>query len=131
MAGFLQVVAAVLVAVVLGLSLSKQGKDIPLLLGIAVCCMALAAAVSYLEPVVDFIRSLQALGGLDSDMMSIMLKAVGIGLIAEVAGLICADSGNGALGKTVQIVASAAVLWLSVPLMTALMELIQKIVGEV
>lgn len=128
---FLQVVAGVIVAVVLGLALSKQGKDITLLLGIAVCCMALAAAASYLEPVIDFIRSLQALGGLNSDMLGIMLKAVGIGLIAEVAGLICADSGNGALGKTIQIVASAAVLWLSVPLMTALLELIQKIVGEV
>lgn len=131
MTAFWQVIAGALIAVVLGLTLSKQGKDITLMLSMAVCCMVLLAAVSYLKPVVDFINQLQAMGNLDSDMLKIMLKAVGIGLVAEVATLICNDSGNSALGKAVQILSSAVVLWLALPLMTSLLELVQKIVGEV
>ena len=131
MGTFLQVVAGALVAAVIGMTLSKQGKDITLLLGIAVCAMVLAAAIAYLQPVADFARHLQELSGLDSGMLGIMLKAVGIGLIAEIACLICVDSGNGALSKAIQIFASAAVLCISIPLMQELLELIQKILGEV
>ena len=131
MGTYFQIVAGALVAVILGLTLSKHGKDISVLLGIAVCCMVLAAAVNYLKPVMDLISKLESIGQLDNEWISVMLKAAGIGLIAELASLICADSGNNALGKTIQILACAAVLWLSVPLMTALIDLIQKILGEI
>ena len=128
MNSFFQVIAGALVTLMLGLSLSKQGKDNTLLLSVAVCCMILAAAAAYLEPVMGLVRRLQQMGELDSDMLTILLKAVGIGLISQISVLICDDCGNAALGKAVQICASAAVLWLSIPLVTALMDLIQKIV---
>ena len=47
---FWKAAAAVLLAVVLGLSLGKQ-KDIGVLLTMAVCCMVAMIAISYLEPV--------------------------------------------------------------------------------
>ena len=131
MTNFLQVIAGVLVAVVIGLAISKQGKDITLLLGTAICCMVLAAAMLYLSPVMDFIQSLQQMSGLDNHLLRIMLKAVGIGIISEIACLICTDSGNGALAKAIQVFASATVLCISIPIMQELMELIQKILGEV
>lgn len=127
---FLQVLAGVLLTVVLGIALGKQNKDMSMVLTLAVCCMVLVAAISYLKPVIDFVHQLEALGGLDSEMIQIMLKAVGIGLICQIAVLICGDSGNAALGKTIQILASAVVLWLSLPLMRALLEMIQKILGD-
>lgn len=130
MEGVLQASAAVLLAVVLGLVLAKQGKDWALLLTAAVSCMVLAVAASYLQPVLDFVRELQSLSGLDGQLLTVVLKAVGIGLVAEIAALICQDAGNAALGKGVQILASVAVLWLSLPLMRALLELVQTILGE-
>jgi len=127
MSSFFQVAGGALIAVVLGLSLNRQGKDITLLLSMAVCCMVLVVAVNYLEPVLDFVDSLRVLGELDSNMIDIMLKAVGIGLIAEIADLICVDSGNTAMGKTIQILAGAVILFLSLPIMQALVELVQQI----
>ena len=117
MEGFLQASAAVLLAVILGLVLAKQSKDWAVLLTTAVCCMVLAVGAGYLKPVLDFVRELQVLSGLDPQMLTVVLKAVGIGLIAEIASLICQDAGNAALGKGIQILASMAVLWLSLPLM--------------
>lgn len=127
---FLQVLAGVLLTVVLGIALGKQNKDMSMILTLAVCCMVLAAAFFYLKPVIDFVRQMESLGGLDPEMLQIMLKAVGIGLICQIAVLICGDSGNAALGKTIQILASAVVLWISLPLMRALLEMIQKILGD-
>lgn len=131
MVSFWQGAAAVLLTVILCLTLGKQGKEVGLLLTLAVCCMVGVVAMSYFSPVVDFIRQLQTVGQLDSGMLEILLKAVGIGLIGEIASLICADSGNAALGKALQLLSAAVILWLSIPLLTRLLELVQDILVEV
>ncbi|MBQ2893716.1 MAG: hypothetical protein IJE24_06230 [Oscillospiraceae bacterium] len=123
----LKVIIGTLIAVILGLMLRQQGKDIALLLSTAVCCMVIAVGVGYLTPVVDFVRQLHTSTGTDPEFLRILLKSVGIGLIAEIAGLICTDAGNAAMAKTIQILATAVILWLSLPLMQTLLELVQKI----
>lgn len=126
---FWKAAAAVLLALVLGLALGKQEKDIGVLLTLAVCCMVAMTALSYLEPVLDFLRELEALGDLQEDMLGILLKAVGIGLVSEIAGMVCTDAGNGSLGKQLQLLGSAAILYLSIPIFNALLTLIQEILG--
>ncbi len=128
---FLKAAAGVLVAVILVLVLMKQGKDLSVLLIMAVCTMVVCAALSYIQPIKDLILRLQTIGQLDSDTLTILLKAVGIGLIAEVTGLICADAGNAAMGKTLQFLASAVILWLSIPLLNELLELLDTILGAI
>ena len=128
---FLKVIAGVLIALVLSLVLDKQGKDISLLLILTVCTMVMLVIVNYLQPVLDFIKRLQIMGQLDPEILEILMKAVGIGLIAEITGLICVDAGNGALGKTLQMLAGAVIIWMSIPLLNQLLALIEKILGEV
>lgn len=128
---FLKACVGILITVVLSLVLSKQGKDISLLLTVAVCCMVVTAAITYLQPVIDFFRELRSIGQLDSNMLNVLLKAVGIGLLAEITSLICTDAGSAALGKTLQILATAVILWLALPLFNELIELIDTILGAV
>ncbi len=131
MGSFFTAVAGVLLTVILILTLQKQGKETSLLLSVLACCMVGALAVSFLQPVMDFFAKLQAIGNLDSTMLQTLLKVVGISMTAEIAGLICADSGNGSLGKILQFLASAVILWLSIPMLTALLELVEDILGKI
>lgn len=131
MDNFWQWIAGVMLTVVLGITLSKQGKDISLVLTMVVCCMVLLAATSYLKPVMEFVERLETISNLDAGYSRIVLKSVGIGLITEIAVLICNDSGNTALGKSLQIAATVLVLWFSLPLMEALLEMIERIMGAV
>lgn len=131
MSGFLQGAAAVLLTVIMVLALGNQGKQTALLLVLAVCGMVGVLAISYLEPVVDFIRRLRSVGDLDGGMLQILLKSVGIGLIGEIASLICADTGNAALGKALQMLSAAVILRLSIPLLEQLLELLEQIMGVV
>lgn len=124
---FIKATAGVLITLILCLIISKQGKDMATLLVLAVCCMVLTAAITYLKPVLDFFQKLESIGNLDSGLVKTLLKAVGIGLLAEIAGLVCSDSGNSAMGKVLHILASAAILALSVPIFTQLLELIETI----
>ncbi len=123
--------AGALIAAVLGLTLGKWSKDMSVLLSAAVCCMIAGIVIAYLEPVLDFLRRLEALGDLQGDMLGILLKALGIALTTELAGMVCTDAGNGSLAKTLQMLGGAVILWLSLPMFNALLDLIQRILGEV
>ena len=128
---FWQWVAGAMLTVVLGIALGKQSKDISLVLTMVVCCMVLLGAAAYLQPVMEFVKRLQAMGQLEDGYAQILLKAVGIGLVTEFAVLICNDSGNSALGKSLQIAATVVVLWISLPLMESLLDLIERIMGGI
>ena len=127
---FFQSCGLVILCVILILALNGHSKDMALLLAMAASCMAALAAMQYLEPVIRFIRELEELGGLDADSVTALLKVVGIGILSEIAALVCRDAGNASLGKTVQLLGSTVILALTVPLFSALLELIQKILGE-
>lgn len=128
---FLKACGAVLLTVILVLSFNTQSRDLSLLLLIGVCCMTALVALNYLEPVIDFVRQLEQLGNIDSSLVRILLKAVGIGLISEIAALICSDAGSNSLGKGIQFLGSAVILWLSLPMFTMLMDLLRQIVGDI
>lgn len=131
MEGYWQGAAAVMLAVFCVTVLGNQSRDIALVLTVAACCFAGALALSYLQPVVDFIMRLKAVSNISPEVLQILLKAVGIGFVGEIACLICMDSGHGALAKGLQMLTSAVILWLSIPLLDKLLELIQGILGEV
>lgn len=120
----------VLLGVVLTLTLSKRGEEIGLLVTITVCCMVGTLAISYLEPAMELIGQLQSIGQIDNEILQILLKAVGIGLVTELASMICTDAGKASMGKALQMLGTAVILWLSLPLMTQLLELLQDILGE-
>lgn len=123
--------AAAMVSVVLILSLGNKGKEFGILLGILVCALLAMVAMEYLKPVIDFLSELEAAGGLNSGMLEILLKISGIGIVSEIAVLVCGDSGNASLGKALQLMGSAVILWLSLPTFQMLLELIVNILGGI
>ena len=126
---FLKACGAVLLTVIATLALGKNSKDYAVVLSVLACCLVALAAMEYVRPVLDFLSQLERAGGLDHAMIRILLKAAGIGLISEIAALVCSDSGNASLGKTIKLMGSAVILWLSLPLYTMLLELLQEILG--
>ena len=128
---FLRAFGAIMITVILTLTLNKQSKELSLLLTIGVCCMVLLVGLQYLSPVVDLVHRLNALCDCENGWIQILLKVVGIGLVGEIASLICADAGNGSLGKSLQFLASTVIIYLSIPVLNGLMDLLQQILGEV
>lgn len=127
---FLQAAALVLLAVILILTIRKSNGELAVVLSIAGCCMAALVMAGYFKPVLTFFRRLQTMADVDGQLVGILWKVVGISLIGEIAASICADSGNAALGKVLQMVASAVILSLSVPMLSKLMDLVEGILGK-
>lgn len=128
---FFQAVAGVLLASVLSMALSSQGKEISLVLSAVVCVMVLMLGATFLEPVMTFVGKLEQLGNLDDNMITVLLKATGIGLVSEIAGMVCSDAGCGSLGKGIRMLGTAVILWLAIPIFNGFLDLIQRILGGV
>ena len=122
-------ISGVLIVLVLCQVFAKQGKDISLLLTITVCCMVITVAVSYFRPVIDFFKDLQTTANLNSELMRIMLKVVGISLLTELTVMVCNDMSKASLGKSLQILSAAAILCLALPLFEQLLELPNTVLG--
>lgn len=128
---FLKVTIAVLITAIISLILSKQCPEISLLLTIVVCCSVVIVMVSYLQPVIEFSGRLVQLGQLSTDMLNVLLKVTGIGIISQIAGLICSDAGNQSLSKILQILTIVVILCVSVPLLEEVITLIENVMGDI
>ncbi|MCI7726095.1 MAG: stage III sporulation AC/AD family protein [Clostridiales bacterium] len=121
----------VLLTVVLGLSVGKTEKDISAVLGMVSLCIAACAAVTVLEPVLDYLVELRRVFNLPDELVSTLLKAVGIALTAELSAAVCTDAGSASLGKILQILGGAVVLSLSIPMFRTLMTIIKEMTGGI
>ena len=92
--------------------------------------MVLATAVNFLSPILEFVDRLMDLGNLNHELLGVLMKVVGIGLISQIAGLVCADAGNQSLGKALQIITTAVILCISMPLLEQMLSLIEGLLGE-
>lgn len=131
MSDFIKATAGILTALILWLSLHKHTKDLSVLLTMVVCAMVILVAIGFLRPVIDFISKIQKIGDVDNDLLTVILKVVGIGLITEFSSLICKDAGNESMGKALQVLSSVVVLWMSLPVFEELLSLLDKILGTV
>lgn len=125
---FLQASALVLLGLILCQTLEKN-FSVLLCLGISV--MILVAGISFFRPVVAFLEELQSLCNLRSDMLLILLKVTFVCVITEIAALLCVDSGNASLAQSLKLLSSTVVLWLSIPVFRALLDLLQRILEGV
>ena len=127
MEDMLKVTAGVLVAAMLTVILQGQGKGYVTLLIVAVVAMGACIAFSYIKPIITFLDRLQDVSSLKNESLTILLKAVGIGLLNEFCGAICADTGNTSLAKMLNLVSTVAIMWISLPVLEQIMELITDV----
>lgn len=123
-----KVVAGILVSIILCLSVER---GIGAVLSIAVCVMGMIVALEFARPILSLMRRMESMAGMSTDYGAILYKILGIGLTSEVAGMLCADTGNGAMGKMLRLLSHILILWLSIPLIEAILSIIHEILGGI
>jgi len=124
---FVKAAAIALISVILCQVLAKQNKDISSLLCLAACALIAIVAMQYIHPMIDFFRRLKVIGQLDPELFGILIKAVGVGILSEITEMVCVDSGNSAVGKSLHILAIAVIIWLSLPLLNTFIQMIENV----
>lgn len=123
----LQGIALAVIGALLAIVLKGHAREMALVLTLGCCCLIASLAIEFLAPVVDLIQELQSLSGLDSGLVAILLRTAGIGLLAETACAVCSDAGESALGKMAQFCGGAAALYVSLPLISTVLSMVQAL----
>lgn len=107
----------------------RHSGELALLLTLAVCAVIAIALVKLAQPVMDFLTKLQRLAGLEQEVMTPLLKAIGIGLLTQIGSAVCADAGETAVSKLIELCGSILALYSALPLLDAVLELITSVSG--
>ena len=117
---------------IIGLALTaviKQWKSdwLPLV-RIALLIVFGGLLLSMSTPLIDFLRELGELGGI-SEQTTLLLRALGIALLAQVAAQICRECGEAAIAEAVELTAKVELLLLCIPLMNELLTLARELLS--
>ena len=102
----------------------KQQPGLGATLSMAAGLVALALSMPALREVVTAFIALSEHAGLLTDNAALMLRACGIALICEFGAGLCSDAGEGQLAQRIEFGGRAALLAMSLPLLSQLMEAI-------
>ncbi len=115
-------VAAAMICAVLRLRHPEQATALSLAVGVGV----LALLASELAPALERLEGLRQLFDRDGQMLTALLKAAGIAIIAELGAQLCADAGESALAGRVALAARVAILGVCAPMLA---EALERITG--
>lgn len=125
MAVLLKVAAVGIIGAILCLVIRKSVPDLALCLAIGTAVVLLAYAVGIMSGVIDFINEIVEASGLNSAIISPVLKTAAIGILTKLASDICKDAGQGAIASTVEFAGSAVALYVALPLMRTVFQMIE------
>ncbi len=92
--------------------------------GIAVGMLLLLGSLVPLKTVMDSVNAIAGSTGF-SVYSSVILKSMGIGILAQTTADVCRDSGVGMIASKVEFAAKIVILLLCVPILQTLMSLIE------
>ena len=124
---FLKAVTAALLTVILAGLLKRDNASLALILVTATGVLLLTMAVLLLQPVIDELQSLADAADVSDAYLLPIMKCVGIGIVTQIAVGVCRDGGESALASALELCGCILVIFLSLPLFTAVLELIEEL----
>ena len=129
MQGLLQATVIGIVTVLLTAMLRKKSQELGILLTLAACVLIGLLLVQIAEPVVEFLSKLRNIAGLDKTLTEPILKTIGIGLVTQIGATVCADAGENAIAKLIEVCGGVLALYVSLPLMEAVLSMVDSMAG--
>lgn len=109
--------------------LKKHGAEQASLLALAGCAGLLLAAMTALSPVMAFVRRLSGLAGINTALLTPVLKAAAVGFLTQLTEAFCKDAGQQALAKAVEVGGGILALYALLPLAGSVAELLERMAG--
>ena len=116
-------------ATVLAVYCKGLKSEYAVLISMAACSVIMFYIVSKLLQIFEIFEYLQTVLPLEKEYLSVLVKMIGITYIAEFTSNICKDGGYQAIASQIEIFGKISVLAVSMPIFSALLKLIQEMLG--
>lgn len=115
-------IALCIITALLTLTLRGQRPEFAMLLSLGCGIFVLLALMGQMKEIITGLEKIMSGLSEQSDLTAIILKALGICIVAELGSQCCRDAGEAAIAAKVELVAKAALVLMSMPVFTSLME---------
>lgn len=119
--------AVAMVGAVLAMLLKKDGPVTALLVTAAVTFTVLYMAASFWGDIGDMAEILSESAGVTPAAISAVMKTIGIAIVTKIAADICRDASQSAAASSVELLGSAASLYVSLPFIRTVFEMIKDL----
>ncbi len=122
-----KIIGVGLVALILIIILKQYKPEFAVYASIIAGIIILIMLMDKLAAIVNLLTNLTNKTGTGSSFLKILLKITGIAILTEFAVSICKDSGENAIASKIDLGGKIIIISVSIPIVTALLELIISI----
>jgi len=123
----IRVAIAGIVGSVLSLVLKRGAPEIGLVLAIAASLLIVTLGMQVVSTILGFARVLQDAASLSPALLMPVFQTVGIGILTKLSADVCRDAGQGAIAGAVELSGTVAAIYIALPLMQAVFEMIGRL----
>lgn len=125
--GICALIALVLISLALILLLKQYRPEFALLASVTSALILLIYGIAKAGEIISAVRSLTERAGIDEQNVMLVLKALGICYIVQIAKDVCADSGQTALSDRIDFIGKVTVVAMSLPLLMQIIGIVTQL----
>ncbi|MBD5114916.1 MAG: stage III sporulation protein AD [Ruminococcaceae bacterium] len=123
------IASVALIAAVLSIVLKQYKPEYSLFISIAAGILIFLSVIAVIEPIISFIGELTDMAGLEGVYGEVLIKALAICYITQLACDCCKDAGENAIAGKLQIAGKIAVLLIALPMFKSLVEIVTGLIN--
>lgn len=124
MSELLKIVAIALVTVFAHMLIKQTKPEIAMIIAIVGSILIIGMVVNTLGNLIDVFYNIFKTTGVDTTLLTPLLKIVAIGYIAEFGANICADAGASSVADKILFAAKLIILLVALPIITTVIDMV-------
>ena len=115
------------IALILIIIMKQYKPEFTMYISIIAGAIIIILSMGRISGIINLLTTFSRKAGINAEYLKILLKITGIAILKEFAVSICKDSGESAIASKIDFGGKIIVISMSIPIISALLELILKI----
>lgn len=124
----IKIIGVGLIALIIIVIIKQYKPEFAMYVSIAAGAIIIFMVLDKVLGIITLLTNLSKKSGINAEYLSILLKITGIAVLTEFAVSICKDAGESAIASKVDFGGKIIVISMSIPIISALLEVILKII---
>lgn len=114
-------------AAICGVMLRQRTPEVGLVLSLTACALLLRHTLPMMETIRDVLKEVAALAELSPEILSPMLRTVGLAVVTKLASSLCRDAGESGVASFLEVAGGAAAVMTALPLLKMVLGLVMEL----
>ena len=123
-----KIIGVGIMALIISVIMKQYKPEFAIYVSIVAGILIIFLVLDKITGIVTLLTNLSKKTGMNAEYLSILLKITGIAILTEFAVSICKDAGEAAIASKVDLGGKIIVISMSIPIISALLELIIRII---